>query len=93
MRHTRMGLMSWVRAVTVTVAITSGGCALAASTAPIGVAQASPGAQIACVHARIGGQSKCIARGQYCARRYERQYERYGFTCSKRDRNGRYHLE
>ena len=42
----------------------------------------SPVASIACKHARIGGQSKCIARGQYCARRYERDYERYGYHCT-----------
>ncbi|HZV74748.1 MAG TPA: hypothetical protein VFF79_13620 [Conexibacter sp.] len=53
----------------------------------------SPAAQAACVHAKIGGKRKCIARGQYCARRYEREYERYGFTCSKRDRRGRWHLQ
>jgi hypothetical protein len=45
-------------------------------------------------HARIGGERKCLRRGQYCARRYERQYHRYGFHChrSSRDRNGDYHL-
>jgi hypothetical protein len=53
----------------------------------------SPVASIACKHARIGGQSKCIARGQYCARRYERDYERYGYHCTKRDYRGRYHLQ
>lgn len=51
-----------------------------------------PAATIACKHAKIGGKSKCIARGQYCARRYERDYERYGLHCTKRDANGRYHL-
>lgn len=54
--------------------------------------QPAPSAQAACIHAKIGGKHKCIARGQYCARRYERDYERYGFTCSKRDRRGRWHL-
>lgn len=53
---------------------------------------ATPVAQTACTRAKIGGKRKCIARGQYCARRYERDYERYGFTCSKRDRRGRWHL-
>lgn len=53
----------------------------------------SPVASIACKHARIGGQSKCIARGQYCARRYERDYERYGYRCTNRDYRGRYHLQ
>ena len=52
----------------------------------------SPAASIACKHARIGGQSKCIARGQYCARRYELDYERYGYHCTNRDYRGRYHL-
>jgi len=53
----------------------------------------APVASIACKHARIGGQSKCIARGQYCARRHERDYERYGYHCTKLDYRGRYHLQ
>ena len=59
------------------------------------VSQATPTplASIACTHARIGGQSKCIARGQYCSRRSERAYERYGYHCTKRDYRGRYHLQ
>jgi hypothetical protein len=58
-------------------------------------ASTHPVAHIACKQARIQGQSKCIARGQYCAHnsRAERDYRHYGFTCSKRDRNGRYHLQ
>lgn len=36
------------------------------------------------VPARIGGAQKCLQGGEYCARRYERQYERYGFECSTR---------
>lgn len=53
----------------------------------------SPTAQIACKRATIGGVRKCIAAGQFCARRYESDYNRYGYTCSKRDKNGRYHLK
>jgi hypothetical protein len=56
-------------------------------------AVSGPSASIACVHAVIGGHHKCIAAGQYCARRYERDYEKYGYTCNKRDRRGRYHLQ
>ena len=48
---------------------------------------------ITCTRATIGGQSKCIARGQFCARRYASQYRRYGLFCTKRDVNGRYHLQ
>jgi hypothetical protein len=44
-------------------------------------------------HAVIGGQHKCLRRGQYCARRYDSQYHRYGYHCHRADRNGDYHLE
>jgi hypothetical protein len=43
-------------------------------------------------HAVIGGEQKCLHAGEFCARRYRRQYTRYGYSCTKRDRNGRYHL-
>lgn len=52
-----------------------------------------PVAQIACKRATIGGQSRCIARGQYCAKRYERDYRKYGYSCSKKDSRGRWHLQ
>ena len=65
------------------------------AAAPAAAATAGPVAHIACKQARIQGQSKCIARGQFCAHnsRAERDYRRYGLTCSKQDRNGRYHLQ
>lgn len=44
-------------------------------------------------HAVIGGQHKCLRRGQYCARSRDREYHRYGYHCHKADRNGDYHLE
>jgi len=67
--------------------------ALAIGVPAVGAEPAkSPQASASCTSARIGGKHKCIARGQYCARRYQRDYHRYGFSCSKRDRNGRYHL-
>lgn len=50
-------------------------------------AGAQPTARIACsrdVPAVIGGAHKCLGSGEYCATRYERQYERYGFVCSTR---------
>ncbi|MDO8184687.1 hypothetical protein Q5424_04980 [Conexibacter sp. JD483] len=53
----------------------------------------SPVAQAACTRAKIGGQSRCIARGQYCAKRYESDYRKYGYSCSKKDRRGRWHLQ
>jgi hypothetical protein len=48
---------------------------------------AQPVAKAACsrdVLATIGGKHKCLGAGEYCATRYERQYERYGFECSTR---------
>lgn len=58
-------------------------------------AAATPIARIACTHAVIAGESKCIARGQYCKRTAaaQRDYRRYGLSCSKRDSRGRYHLQ
>jgi hypothetical protein len=56
--------------------------ALAAPTA----SPAQPVAHIACsrdVPATIGGKHKCLGAGEYCATRYEREYERYGFECSR----------
>jgi hypothetical protein len=46
-----------------------------------------------CKSATIGGQHKCIARGQYCAVGFASQYRRYGLSCTKRDIRGRYHLQ
>jgi hypothetical protein len=44
------------------------------------------------VHAVIGRQEKCLRRGEFCAHRYQRQYKRYGFDCTRRDSRGNYHL-
>jgi hypothetical protein len=75
--------------------------ALAASLALVGAVPAAssmasaPVAHASCTYARIAGQTKCIARGQYCSRtrRAMRDYRRYGLSCTKRDANGRYHLQ
>lgn len=74
------------------LAVGAPGAGVATSAAAGAPHAAAPVAQTACMRVKIGGRRKCIARGQYCARRYERDYERYGFTCSKRDRRGRWHL-
>ena len=44
------------------------------------------------VHAVIGGEQKCLRDGEFCAHRYARQYQRYGFSCTKTDDRGDYHL-
>jgi len=68
---------------------------LATIAVPIAQAPAasSPIAHSACRSATIGGVHKCIARGQFCSRAHARDYTRYGLHCTKRDRNGRYHLQ
>lgn len=58
---------------------------LAVAVPGASTAAAGPVASAACsrdVPATIGGAHKCLGAGEYCARRYERQYERYGFVCS-----------
>jgi hypothetical protein len=55
-----------------------------------------PTARTACTRgepATIGGAHKCLQAGEYCATRYERQYERYGFVCSTRYRPPRLRRE
>lgn len=32
---------------------------------------------------KIVGETKCLIVEEFCARRFERQYERYGFTCRR----------
>jgi hypothetical protein len=67
--------------------------ALAVLAAAPTVSPATQVAPAACKSASIGGQHKCIARGQFCAVRYASQYRRYGLRCTYRDVNGRYHLK
>lgn len=59
----------------------------APAASPIGI----PTADAACQTATIGGKRKCIARGQFCAVRYQSDYRRYGFRCAN-DGKGRYRL-
>jgi hypothetical protein len=62
--------------------------ALAATTLAVpSTSTAQPAAHIACSHdvsATIHGEHKCLGPGEYCSTRYEREYERYGFECSRR---------
>jgi hypothetical protein len=83
-----------LRALAVTLALaTSGGVPLALATTTQARATAPRASVASCVYGRIGGQTKCLRRGEYCSYRLRRQYPRYGFVCGKRDRRGDYHLE
>lgn len=33
--------------------------------------------------ARIGGAVKCLHGGEYCAKRYRKQYRQHGYTCRR----------
>lgn len=39
------------------------------------------------VHARIGPRNhkhqKCLRRGEFCAHRFNRQYQHYGYNCTR----------
>lgn len=56
--------------------------------APIAAAKTCPDGF---THALIGGHQKCLHAGEYCARRYARQYRRYHFACDRV--RGTYRLE
>jgi len=44
-------------------------------------------------HAIIAGEHKCLRAGQFCTRRYDTQYHRYGYHCHRYDASvGRYRL-
>ena len=75
-------------AVGVAFAIPAGGDA--STNGP--VAQSAKTCGSGYVHARINGAEKCLRRGEYCAHSANRQYHRYGYSCTKRDGNGAYHL-
>jgi hypothetical protein len=75
-------------------AITLAGAAAAPAIAPSHAGQAvmAKPCSSGWKHAVIGGEHKCLRRGQFCARRYDSQYHRYGYHCHKRDSRGNYHL-
>jgi hypothetical protein len=75
-------------------AITLAGAAAAPALAPAQAARAvmAKPCSSGWKHAVIGGEHKCLRRGQFCARRYDSQYHRYGYHCHKRDSRGNYHL-
>lgn len=72
------------------------------TTAPIPVASAQGHAPIRAVAAKtcphgytrgtINGAVKCLHRGEYCTHSADHQYRHYGFRCTRRYGDGRYHL-
>ena len=75
-------------------ALVAGGTASAATTPtsiqPVAVAKTCSSGW---THAIIGGEHKCLRAGQFCTRRYDLQYHRYGYHCHKYDASvGRYRV-
>lgn len=48
-------------------------------------------AAAACKKASVGGKTKCLGPGQFCARAKQSDYRRAGFVCA-RGSDGRYRL-
>ena len=77
------------------LAATFGGATVAPAAEPLGIAPAASAKPCGSGwrHAVIGGRHKCLRVGQFCARRYDRQYHRYGYHCHRFDSGvGRYRL-
>ena len=68
-----------VAALVIGLAVAAGAGSSANAVQPIARAACSRD-----IPAIIGGKHKCLGPGEYCALRYERQYEHYGFECSTR---------
>lgn len=57
--------------------------------AAVGHTSAAPQASIAkhCgagyTRARIGGRTKCLRAGEYCAKSHRKQYPKYGYHCGR----------
>jgi hypothetical protein len=80
MLRRRLAVLASALAITGAVAATPAGSATAP---PHGnyPAVAAKACSAGYTHAVIGGEHKCLRRGQYCSIRYKRQYPRYGFRC------------
>lgn len=87
--HIRARVARWATVATAAVAL-GGGVPVATSAS---AAQSPTAVAARCTYGKINGHRKCLKRGEYCSRSAEKQYEKYGFTCSKRDRRGRWHLQ
>jgi hypothetical protein len=80
-KYDRRTMKRAIVTVAAAVALAVGGAVTTAERAAAAPAKAcSPG----WTHGVIGGEHKCLRGGQFCAKRHERQYRRYGYTCQGR---------
>lgn len=78
------------RLVLLIVIVASASAAVAAPAAPASQQSAAPVSTLkTCgsgyTRGVIGGEVKCLRAGEFCAHRYDRQYRRYGYRCTRYD--------
>jgi hypothetical protein len=76
----------------VSLTLVGAGAAPAVSNGHVQLAASAKTCSSGYTHAVIGGQHKCLRRGQFCARSRDREYHRYSYHCHSRDAQGNYHL-
>lgn len=65
----------------IVAAVVLGGLSAEVSSAPLSSTAITKTCGAGYRHAVIGGRHTCLRRGQFCAKRYDRQYHRYGYHC------------
>jgi hypothetical protein len=88
--------LKWTRlSVLAATALAAGAAATSSPAQPLTQAPASVlrTCSAGYTHAVIGGEEKCLRAGEFCAHRYDSQYRRYGYRCTRYYANvGRYRL-
>jgi hypothetical protein len=68
------------------------GLLAAALTVALTAGAPGPAAAKSCTRAKVDGKRVCLSPGDRCKRTNQKQYRRYGLSCSRRDSRGRYRL-
>jgi hypothetical protein len=81
-----------ITAALLSLTLVGAGAAPALSQAPARIAVVAKPCSSGYKHAVIGGEHKCLRRGQFWAKSRDSEYHRYGYHCHSRDSRGNYHL-
>jgi hypothetical protein len=73
----RLALRTAIAVASLAAGVTPGLTAAPQAVRPVSTVKTCRGY----VRGVIGGQVKCLRRGEYCATRYRSQYVRYGLRC------------
>ena len=71
------------RLALVLAVVAAGVGSVSAPAAPVVPLAAAKPCSSGWTHGVIGGEHKCLRAGQFCARRYDSQYHRYGYHCHR----------